>query len=150
MGACEKNWGQGSRLESSNSCWCRSKGGGWWLPGDEYKVSSTSSEVAKPFKAIAFCCWERRICHSQAPDENPWFSPPRAREDPLSFCVVTEELRLIGNHHLFLNLFFIGVTLVMTNLDSILKSRDITLATKVHLVKVMVFPVVMDGLRVGL
>ena len=30
----------------------------------------------------------------------------------------------------------------MTNLDSILKSRDITLPTKVHLVKVMVFPVV--------
>ena len=34
---------------------------------------------------------------------------------------------------------------VMTNLDSILKSRDITLPTKVHLVKTMVFPVVMYG-----
>ena len=34
---------------------------------------------------------------------------------------------------------------VMTNLDSILKSRDITLQTKVHLVKAMVFPVVMYG-----
>ena len=34
---------------------------------------------------------------------------------------------------------------VMTNLDSILKSRDITLSTKVHLVKTMVFPVVMYG-----
>ena len=34
---------------------------------------------------------------------------------------------------------------VMTNLDSILKSRDITLMTKVHLVKAMVFPVVMYG-----
>ena len=33
----------------------------------------------------------------------------------------------------------------MTNLDSILKSRDITLPTKVHLVKAMVFPVVMCG-----
>ena len=33
----------------------------------------------------------------------------------------------------------------MTNLDSILKSRDITLTTKVHLVKAMVFPVVMYG-----
>ena len=33
----------------------------------------------------------------------------------------------------------------MTNLDSILKSRDITLSTKVHLVKVMVFPEVMYG-----
>ena len=34
---------------------------------------------------------------------------------------------------------------VMTNLDSILKSRDITLLTKIHLVKAMVFPVVMYG-----
>ena len=38
---------------------------------------------------------------------------------------------------------------VMTNLDSILKSRDVTLLTKVHLVKSMVFPVVID-LRVRL
>ena len=37
----------------------------------------------------------------------------------------------------------------MTNLDSILKSRDITLPTEFHLVKAMVFPVVMYGLRVG-
>ena len=36
---------------------------------------------------------------------------------------------------------------VMTNLDSILKSRDITLSTKVHLVKAMVFPVVMYGCK---
>ena len=36
-------------------------------------------------------------------------------------------------------------SLVMTNLDSILKSRDITLPTKVHLVKAMVFPAVMYG-----
>ena len=34
---------------------------------------------------------------------------------------------------------------VMTNLDSVLKSRDITLPTKVHTVKTMVFPVVMYG-----
>ena len=36
---------------------------------------------------------------------------------------------------------------VMTKLDSIFKSRDITLSTKVHLVKVMVFPVVMYGCK---
>ena len=36
----------------------------------------------------------------------------------------------------------------MTNLDSILKSRDITLPTKVHLVKDMVFPVVMYGCEI--
>ena len=36
-------------------------------------------------------------------------------------------------------------TQVMTNLDNMLKSKDITLSTKVHLVKAMVFPVVMYG-----
>ena len=40
---------------------------------------------------------------------------------------------------------FIFNIIIMTNLDSILKSRDITLPTKVHLVKAMVFPVVMYG-----
>ena len=39
---------------------------------------------------------------------------------------------------------------VMTNLDSIFKSRDITLPTKVHLVKATVFPVVMYGCEIGL
>ena len=38
----------------------------------------------------------------------------------------------------------------MTVVDSVLKSRDITLPTKVHLVKAMVFPVVMYDVRVGL
>ena len=39
--------------------------------------------------------------------------------------------------------------IAMTNLDSVLKRRDVTLPTKVHKVKAMVFPVVMD-VRVGL
>ena len=38
----------------------------------------------------------------------------------------------------------------MTNLDSILKSRDITLPTKVHLVKAMIFPVVVYGCEIGI
>ena len=44
--------------------------------------------------------------------------------------------------------YLLGSKLI-TNLDRILKSRDVTLPTKVHLVKAMVFPVVMD-VRVGL
>ena len=39
---------------------------------------------------------------------------------------------------------------VMTSLDSILKSRDITLQTKVHIVKGMLFPVIMYDVKVGL
>ena len=46
--------------------------------------------------------------------------------------------------HLTLTYLILGRK-VMTNLDSILKSRDSTLPTKVHLVKAMVFPVVMYG-----
>ena len=37
----------------------------------------------------------------------------------------------------------------MTNLDSVVKSRDITLLTKIHIVKAMVFPVVMYGCEIG-
>ena len=48
-----------------------------------------------------------------------------------------------GNHEIKRRLLF--GRKVMTKLDSIIKSRDITLPTKVHLVKAMVFPVVMYG-----
>ena len=55
---------------------------------------------------------------------------------PKSLQMVTAAMKL---RHLLLG------RKVMTNLDSILKIRDITLLTKVHLVKAMVFPVVMYG-----
>ena len=55
---------------------------------------------------------------------------------PKSLWMVTAAMKL---RHLLLG------RKVMTNLDSILKSRDITLPTKVRLVKAMVFPVVMYG-----
>ena len=56
---------------------------------------------------------------------------------PKSLQMVTAAIK-------FKKRLFLG-TKVMTNLDSIFKSRDITLATKFHLVKVMVFPVFMYG-----
>ena len=55
---------------------------------------------------------------------------------PKSLQMVTAAMKL---RHLLLG------RKVMTNLDSILKSRDITLSTKVRLVKAMVFPVIMYG-----
>ena len=57
---------------------------------------------------------------------------------PKSLQMVTAAMKLKGA------CLYLGRK-VMTNLDSILKSRDITLPTKVHLVKAMVFPVVMYG-----
>ena len=50
---------------------------------------------------------------------------------------------VVGSHEIK-RLLLLGRK-VMTNLDSILKSRDITLPTEIHLVKAMVFPVVMYG-----
>ena len=57
---------------------------------------------------------------------------------PKSLQIVTESMKL---RHL------LPGRKVMTNLDSILKNRDITLSTKVRLVKAMVFPVVMYGCK---
>ena len=62
---------------------------------------------------------------------------------PKSLQMVTAAMKLKKKHVL------LGKK-VMTNLDSIFKSRDITLPTKVHLVKAMVFPVVMYGCESGL
>ena len=58
---------------------------------------------------------------------------------PKSLKMVTAAMKLKG--------ILLGRK-VMTNLDSILKSRDITLPTKVRLVKAMVFPVVMYGCEI--
>ena len=58
---------------------------------------------------------------------------------PKSLQIVTAAMKL---RHLLLR------RKVMTNIDSVLKSSDITLSTKVHLVKAMVFPVVMHGCEI--
>ena len=56
---------------------------------------------------------------------------------PKSLQIVTAAMKV--------KKYFLFGRKVMTNLDSILKSKDLTLPTKVHLVKAMVFPVVMYG-----
>ena len=62
---------------------------------------------------------------------------PRRVKNSKSLQIVTAAMKL--RHYVLLG------RKAMTNLDRILKSRDITLPTKVHIVKGMVFPVVMDG-----
>ena len=63
------------------------------------------------------------------------------RGAPKSLQMVAAAMKLKKAYSLFLK------RKAMTNLDSILKSRDITLPTKVRLVKAMVFPVVMYGCK---
>ena len=56
-------------------------------------------------------------------------------------CKITAD----GDHSHEIKRYLLFGRKAMTNIDSILKSRDITLTTKVHLLKAMVFPVVMYG-----
>ena len=66
-------------------------------------------------------------------------------ETVLDFIFLGSKITADGDcSHEIKRHLFLGRT-VMTNLNSILKSRDITLSTNVHLVKAMVFPVVMCG-----
>ena len=66
-------------------------------------------------------------------------------ETMTDFILGGSKITSDGNcSHEFKRCFLLGRK-AMTNLDSILKNTDITLATKVHLVKAMVFPVVMHG-----
>ena len=68
-----------------------------------------------------------------------------AKETVTDFIFLGSKITADGNcSHEIKGCLLLGRK-VMTNLDSIFKSRDITLQTKVHLVKAMVFPVVMYG-----
>ena len=79
-----------------------------------------------------------------------WQIDGKTMETVTDFIFLGSKIIADGDHsHEIKRCLLLGRK-VMTNLDSIFKSRDITLPTKVHLVKAMVFPVVMYGLRVGL
>ena len=74
-----------------------------------------------------------------------WEIDGETMETVTEFIFLGSKITVDGNSsHEIKRLLLLGRK-VMTNLDSILKSRDITLPTKVHLVKAMVFPVVMYG-----
>ena len=72
-----------------------------------------------------------------------WQEDGETMETVTDFIFLGSRITADGDcSHEFKRCLFSGIK-VMTNLDSMLKSRDITLMTKVHLVKAMVFPVVM-------
>ena len=68
-------------------------------------------------------------------------------ETVLNFIFLGSKITADGDCSHEIKRFLLIGRKVMTNLDSILKSRDITLPTKVHLIKAMVFPVVMYGCK---
>ena len=74
-----------------------------------------------------------------------WQIDGKTRETVSDFILGASKITTDGDcNHEIKRRLFLGRK-VMTNLDSIFKSRDVTLPTKVHLVKAMVFPVVMYG-----
>ena len=73
-----------------------------------------------------------------------WQIDGETRETVRDFIFLGSKITADGDcSHEIKRRLLLGRKVMMTNLDSILKSRDITLPTKVHLVKAMVFPVVM-------
>ena len=74
-----------------------------------------------------------------------WQIDGETMETVTDFIFLGSNITADGDYsHAIKRCLFLGRK-AMTNLDSILKSRDITLLTKVHIVKAMVFPVVMYG-----
>ena len=74
-----------------------------------------------------------------------WQIDVETMETVRDFIVGGSKITADGNCSHEIKRHFLLGRKVMTSLDSILKSRDITLPTKIHLVKAMVFPVVMYG-----
>ena len=76
---------------------------------------------------------------------NSWQIDEEKMETVTDFIFLGSKITADGHcYHEIKRRFLLGRK-AMTNLDSILKSRDITLSTKIHLVKALVFPVVMYG-----
>ena len=74
-----------------------------------------------------------------------WQIPGETMETVADFILGSSKITADGDYSHEIKRHLLLRRKVMTNLDNILKSRDITLSTKVHLVKAMVFPVVMYG-----
>ena len=76
-----------------------------------------------------------------------WQIGGKTMETVRDFVILGSKITPIGDFSLEIKRCLLLGRKVMTNLGSILKSRDITLTAKVHLVKAMVFPVVMYGCK---
>ena len=75
----------------------------------------------------------------------PWQINGETRETGTDFIFLGSKITADGDCSHEIKRHLLLGRIAVTNLDRILKSRDITLPTKVHLVKAMVFPVVMYG-----
>ena len=103
-------------------------GGAWWAA--IYGVAQSRTRLKQLSSSSSKLCYGKYMGKQWKQCQNLFWGAPKS----LQMAIATMKLRR----------FLLGRK-VMTNLDSILKSRDITLPTKVRPVKAMVFPVVMYG-----
>ena len=104
------------------------------------KVKEESEKVG-----LQFNIWKTKIMASSP--TTSWQIDGETVEIVTDFIFLSSKITADGDYCHEINRRLLLGKKVMTNLDSILKSRGITLPTKVHLVKAMVYPVVMYGCK---
>ena len=121
-----------------------------------YAADTTLMEESKEELKNSWSKWKRRVKSwlklniekTQIMASGPitsWQIDGETMETVPDFIFLGSKITADGDWSLEIKRLLLLGKKAMTNLDSILKSRDITLPTKVHLVKAMVFPVVMYG-----
>ena len=121
-----------------------------------YAADTTLMEESKEELKNSWSKWKRRVKSwlklniekTQIMASGPitsWKIDGETMETVPDFIFLGSKITADGDWSLEIKRLLLLGKKAMTNLDSILKSRDITLPTKVHLVKAMVFPVVMYG-----
>ena len=92
---------------------------------------------------------QRTKIMASSPTATSWHIDGETREKMTNFIFLGSKITADGDCSHEIKKCLLRGRKTMTNIDSILKSRDITLPTKVHLVKAMIFLAVMYELRVG-
>ena len=110
--------------------------------------SSTKARVWLHVRFVPSPAWAVQAARglgTLSPDAGCLFPPQPQRAPPRETIFLGSKITAEGDWRLEIKRHLLLGRKVMTNLDSVLKSRDITLLTNVHLVKAVVFPVVMYG-----
>ena len=121
-----------------------------WLKTQHLKTkimaSSPISSVQFSLSVMSDCLWPHELQHTRPLSPiTSWQIDGETMETVTDFTLRGSKITVDGDcSHEIKRCLLLGRE-AMTNLDSILKSRDVTLPTKVHLVKATVFPVVMYG-----
>ena len=114
------------------------------MAGSEEKLKSLVMKVKEESEKVGLKLNIQKTKIMASSPITSWQTDGETVETVADFIFLGSKITADGDCSEIKRLLLLGRK-VMTNLDSILKSRDVTLPTKVHLAKAMVFPVVMYG-----